>query len=142
MAQLSLPSYEASLMRVIFSLCFHACARIEEMVCSNGIATQAILAQNIAIWGREVSITFSSFKHHKGSTPVTKTFQGATSDVCRAQLLRVYTLVRPGHCRGTLFVWSNDAKEVSLCLQNCVLGAGEASAGLFPYSFRIGAVSE
>ncbi len=84
MAQLSLPSYDISLMRVVFSLCFHACSRIGEMVSSNGLATHAILAQNVAIRGREVSITFSSFKHHKGSTPVTRTFQGATSDVCPA----------------------------------------------------------
>ncbi len=146
MAQLSLPSYDTSLMRAVFSLCFHACARIGEMVCSNGLATHAILAQNVAIWWREVSITFSSFKHHKGSTPITRMFQGPTSDVCPAHLLRAYTLVRPGHRRGPLFVWSNgaqvDAKEVRLCLQSCLLGAGEASAGLSPHNFRTGAVSE
>ncbi len=94
-----------------------------------------------AIRGREVSITFSSFKHHKGSTPVTRMFQGATSDVCRAQLLRAYSLVRPGHWMGPLFVWSNDAqvdtKEVRLCFQSCLLGAR-----LSPHSFRIRAVSE
>ncbi len=42
---------------------------------------------------------------------------------------------------GPLFVWSNgaqvDTKEVS-----CLLGAGEASAGLSPHSFRIRAESE
>ncbi len=146
MAQLSLPSYDASLMRAVFSLCFHECARIVEMVCSNGLATNAILTQNVAIRRREMSITFSFFKHHKGSTPVTRTFQGATSDVCPAQLLRAYALVRPGHWRAPLFVWSNgaqvDAKKVKLCLQSCLLGAGEASAELSPHSFRIGAVSE
>ncbi len=51
MAQLSLPSYDISLMRVVFSLCFHACSRIGEMVSSNGLATHAILAQNVAIRG-------------------------------------------------------------------------------------------
>ncbi len=95
LSQLSLLSYDASLMRAVFSLCFHVCARIGEMVCSNGLATHAILAQNVTIRGREVSITFSSFKHHKGSTTVIRTFQGATSDVCPAQLLRAYSLVRP-----------------------------------------------
>ncbi len=39
-----LAEFDASLMRAIFSLAFHACARIGEMVSSNGKPQHAVLA--------------------------------------------------------------------------------------------------
>ncbi len=46
-AQWERTEYEASLMRAIFSVAFHACTRIGEMVCSNGQPQHAISAQNV-----------------------------------------------------------------------------------------------
>ncbi len=129
-------------MREVFSLSFYACACIGEMICSNVQAKHAFLAENVIIQEQGVSIAFSSFKHHKGSTPVTKIVQWASPDVCPAKLLRAYAL----KMEGPLFVWHNstqvEAKEIMLCLQSCLLGAGEDTTGLSPHIFHIGAVSE
>ncbi len=58
--------YKTSLMRSIFSMAFHACARIGEMVCSNGQPQHTILAQNVCLGSDQVAVTFVSFKHHRG----------------------------------------------------------------------------
>ncbi len=58
--------YEASLMRAIFSMAFHACARIGEIVCSNGQPQHAILAQNVCLGSDKVAVTFVFFKYHRG----------------------------------------------------------------------------
>ncbi len=49
---------EAALMREVFSLAFHACTCIGEKVTSNGRPQHAVLAQNVTIRAREVSIVF------------------------------------------------------------------------------------
>ncbi len=48
-ANLVLAEFDASLMREAFSLAFHACSHIGEMVSSNSQTQHAILAQNVAI---------------------------------------------------------------------------------------------
>ncbi len=67
-----LAKFDASLMRAVFSLAFHACSQIGEMVSSNGQPQYAVLVQNVAFRGREVSITFVFFKHHKGNVLKTR----------------------------------------------------------------------
>ncbi len=58
--------YEASLTRAIFSMAFHACARIGEVMCSNGQPQHVILAQNVVIGTGQLEVTFISFKLHGG----------------------------------------------------------------------------
>ncbi len=48
-AQLAMRWYDAYLMRAIFSLAFHACARIGEMVSSNGQPQHAVQAQKVKL---------------------------------------------------------------------------------------------
>ncbi len=74
-------------MRTFFSLDFHACARIGEMVSSNGQPKHAVLAQNMAIRARDVSIDFVFFKHHKGNAPETRIMQLTSPDVCPSAML-------------------------------------------------------
>ncbi len=64
--QSDMPCYGASLMRAIFSMAFHACARICEMVCSNWQPQHAIFAHNVILGPGQVAVTFISFKHHRG----------------------------------------------------------------------------
>ncbi len=77
-AQAEMPEYEAPLMRAIVSMAFHACARIGEIVCSNGQPQHAMLAQNVIVGPVQVAVTFISFKHHKGRAPVTRVLQAAS----------------------------------------------------------------
>ncbi len=65
-ARWDIPDYEASLMRAIFSVAFHTCAKIGEVVCSNGQPQHAILVQNVIIGTDQLEVTFISFKHHWG----------------------------------------------------------------------------
>ncbi len=53
-------------MRAVFSLAFHVCAHIGEMVSPNGEPKHEILAQNTATRAREVSVAFMFIKQHKG----------------------------------------------------------------------------
>ncbi len=48
-ANLVLAEFDAFFIRAVFSLAFHACTHIGEMVSSNGQPQHAILAQNVAI---------------------------------------------------------------------------------------------
>ncbi len=66
-----LAEFDASIMRAVFSLAFHACVHIGEMVSSNGQPQHTILAQNVAIRASEVTVALVSFKHNKGNTPNT-----------------------------------------------------------------------
>ncbi len=138
--------YEASLMRAIFSVAFHACARIGEMVCSNGQPKHAILAQNVCLGSDQVAVTFVSFKHHKGGTPVSRMLWATSKEVCPARLLTEYAAIRQGTWTGPLFVWRSgrqvEASEVRLSLRRCLERAGEDTTGLTPHSFRIGSVSK
>ncbi len=131
-------------MRAVFSLAFHACARIWEMVSSNGQPQHAVLAQNVAFRAREVSIAFVSFKHHKGNVPEIRILCGASPDVCPSAMLRDYAKHRPGPWTGPMFVWKSgeqvEARDVRRCLQRCLAMAEEEAVGLSPHSFRIGAV--
>ncbi len=54
-------------MKAIFSVTFHAYARIGEMVfCSNGQSQHAILAHDVVIGPGLVAVSFISFKYHRG----------------------------------------------------------------------------
>ncbi len=93
-ANLVLAEFNASLMRAVFSLAFHVCAHIGEMVSPNDEPQHTILAQNMAIRASEVSVAFMFFKHQKGNAPETRILQGATPDVCPSAMLRHYA--QPG----------------------------------------------
>ncbi len=56
-----LAEFDTSLMIAVFSLAFHACARIGEIISSNGQPHHAVFAQNVVFRAREVTITFVSF---------------------------------------------------------------------------------
>ncbi len=133
-------------MRAIFSMAFHACARIGEMACSNGQQQHAILAQNVCLGSDQVAATFVSFKHHRGVTPLTRMLLETCREVCPARLLTEYSTIRPGTWSGPLFLWRSgrqvEASEVRLSLHRCLERAGEDTTGLTPHSFRIGSVSE
>ncbi len=106
-ANRELAEFAASLMRAVFSLAFHACARIGEIVSSNGQSQHAVLAQNMAFRAREVSITFVSFKHCKGNAPETRILRGASPVVCPSAILKDYAKHRPGQWTVPLFVWKS-----------------------------------
>ncbi len=145
-AQLDMSEYEAPLMRAIFSMAFHECARIGEMVCSNGQPQHAILAQNVIVGPGQVAVTFICFKHHRGGAPVTRVQQAASKEVCPARLLTEYAAVRPGSWKGPLFVWRSgwpvEASELRLTIRQCLERAGKDTKGLTPNSLCIGSVSE
>ncbi len=103
-ANLVLAEFDASLMRTVFSLVFHACAHIGDMVSSNGQPQHAILAQNVAIRASQVSVAFLSFKHHKGNAPETRILRGVSPDVCPSAMLRDYAKHRTGKWTGSVFV--------------------------------------
>ncbi len=136
-----LADFEASLMRAVFSLAFHACARIGEMVSSNGQPKYSVLAQNVAVRASKVSIAFVSFKHHKGYAPETRILRGASPDVYPSVKLRDYAKHRPGQLTGPLFVGRSgkqvEGMEVRRSLQRCLAMAGEDPMGLSPHRFRI-----
>ncbi len=140
-----LVEFDKSLMRAVFSLAFHACTRIVEMVSFKGQSQHAVLVQNMVFRAREVSIAFVSFKHHKGNEPETRILQGASPDVCPSAMLRDYAKHRPVHWTGLLFVWKSgeqvEVREVRCCLPCCLAMAEEDAVDLSPHSFRIGAVS-
>ncbi len=113
--QLDMPEYEATLMRAIFSMAFHTCARTGEMVCSNGQPKHPILTQNVVIGPGQVAITSICFKHHRDGAPVTRVLQAASKEVWS--------------WTGTLFVWLSgrpvEASEVRLSLHRCLERAGD-----------------
>ncbi len=61
-----LAEFDASLMRAVFSLAFHACALIGEMVSSYGQSHHAVLAQKVAFRAKEVFITFVEVRRAGG----------------------------------------------------------------------------
>ncbi len=89
-ALLAIPQHNASLMRAIFSLAFHACARIGEMVSSNRQPQLAVLAQNVHLEENQILITFTSFKHHKGCMPETRVLHASGTEACLVMLIRNY----------------------------------------------------
>ena len=145
-AKTAFTPYEACLMRAVFGITFHACARVGEMVTSNGQDQHAILAQHAQIKGDKVIISFVSFKHHKGNTPEVRVLHGLGQGVLPSTLLKEYAHIRPGTWKGPLFIWRSGeqvtAREVRLGLQRCLKLSGVDPSGLSPHSFRIGAVSE
>ncbi len=86
-AQLAMPWYEASLMRTIFSLAFHACDRIGDTVSSNRQPQHAVQAQNVHLGEGQISLTFTSFKHHRGNIPETRILQASGGEACLVKLL-------------------------------------------------------
>ncbi len=98
------------------------------MVSSNGQPQHAFLEQNVVFRVREVSITFVSFKQHKGNAPETRILLGASLEVCPSAMLKDYAKHRPGQWTGPLFMWKSREQV-------------EDAVGLSPHSFRIGVVS-
>ncbi len=86
-AQLAMPWYDASLIRAIFLLAFHACAHIGEMVISNGQPQQTVQAQNFQLGESQIYVTFTSFKHHRKNTPEIRVLQASGGDACPVRLL-------------------------------------------------------
>ncbi len=133
-------------MRTIFYMVFHACARIGEMVCSNGQPQHAIFAQNVVVVPGQVAVTFISFKHYRCGAPVIRVLQAASKEVCSSRLLMEYAAVRQGSWTEPLFMWRSgmpvEASEVRLSLRRCLEREGEETTGLTPHSFHIGSVSE
>ncbi len=94
---LVIPQNDASLMRAIFSLLFHTCARIGEMVSFNRQPRLAVLAQNVHLEENLISVTFMSFKHHRGCMPETRVMQASrVLQACPAMLIQHYAKSRPG----------------------------------------------
>ncbi len=86
-AHLAMPQHDAYLTRAIFSLAFHACAHIGEMVSSNRQPGLAVLAQNVHLGENQISVTFMSFKHHKGCMPDTRVLQASGREASLAMLI-------------------------------------------------------
>ncbi len=143
---LIMPHYDASLMKAIFSIAFHACECIGEVVSSNGQPQHAILAQNVHCKDGRISVTFTSFTHHRGPMPETRVLQAANGEVYPARPVWAYSSLRPGEWSGPVFIWQSgvqvEAKEVRFHLQQCLEMVEEDPTGLSPHSFRIGSVSE
>ncbi len=95
-AHLAIPQHDASLMRAIFSLAFHASARIEEMVSFNRQPRLAVLAQHVHLEENRILVTFMSFKHHRGCMQETRVLQASITEVCPAVLIQNYAKLRPG----------------------------------------------
>ncbi len=142
----ALHRYDASLMRVVFSLAFHACACIGETVSSNGQPQRAVMAQNMVIKEGQVLVTITSFKHHRGASPEMRVLQAASSDVCPATLLCEYACLKPGKWSGPLVIWKSGiqvaAKEVRRALHQCLQLVGIDTSGISPHSFQISSVLE
>ncbi len=85
-AQLVMQWYDASLMRAIFSLAFHTCKCIEEMVSFNGQLQHAVQAQNVQLGESRIYVTFTFFKHHRRNTPETMGLSGeAVMKLCQIE---------------------------------------------------------
>ncbi len=103
-ANLILVEFDASLMRGVFSLAFHACTHMGEMVSFNGQPQHAILVQNVAIQASEVSATFVLFKNHKGNAQEMRILQGASPVVYPSAMFRDYAKHRTVQSTRPLFV--------------------------------------
>ncbi len=82
-----MPQHDASLMRAILSMAFHACTRIGEMVSSNRQPWLAVLAQNVHLGENQISVIFTSFKYHKGRIPETRVLQASGREACLAMMI-------------------------------------------------------
>lgn len=92
-AHTSLQEYDISLLREVFSMVYHLCS----CIASNGQSQHKILAQNISIHEKQVTVAFTSFKHHNGNIQKVRVLQVTNAEVCPAKMLQRYAQCRRVH---------------------------------------------
>ena len=146
--------YKARLMGSIFALAFHACARVGELVLSNGNLSHVLKLDQVTmvkVQGKvtEIHVSFDTYKHSRPGQPGYRTILPISGPVCPIKLLLAYLEVRPKRSsdnRCPLFVWQSGevvkSQEVCKALKTCLEHIGEDVAFYSPHGFRIGGATE
>jgi hypothetical protein len=144
--------YKATLMKALFSAAFHLCARIGELVVSNGNNQHVLSRSQVKVTRNkgnlvEYSVNFKSFKHSKGKT-CTRTVLASQGRTCPVRLMANYLAVRPTLLpkADPTFVWSTGrgvtSSDVSKALQETLAAVGQNPQEFSAHGFRIGGATE
>lgn len=139
----TLSIYHRQLFTAMYLLAFHAFLRIGEIATQKCNASNVIQYKDVNIVGQNLSITFYTFKHHKGP-PVYISVPAQKSLFCPVWAMTNY-LSQRGRQPGPLFILPGgfpvSKSFFQENLQRSLSWAGLSSTSYKGHSFRIGAAS-
>ena len=139
---------DANLYSAIFSLAFHLCARIGELVVSNGSTHHALRVDQVSILKKNetpvsLQVTFRSYKHKQDKGQVVRLVSATKGQACPVGLLVRYLSGRR-RCRQDdyLFVTPSgrpvQAQDVRILLRSTLTALGRDPTKYSTHSFRVG----
>jgi hypothetical protein len=144
--------YKATLMKAVFSAAFHLCARIGELVSSNGNTQHVLTRSQIKVIRRlgnlvEYQVTFKSFKHSKDRI-CARNVLASQERYCPVRLMANYLAIRPSNVQPSrpIFVWATGkgltSSEVSKALRETLVAVGQDPKEFSAHGFRLGGATE
>ena len=148
---------ESIIFKAVYTLAFHACARLGELVCADGPADHTVRRSQIVITNTRQStpsftITFKTYKHSGPDNPVTRVIHPTHRNSCPVRAMLAYLHLRgPNWSRRSdpnqyLFTWATGkpvtTRQVSQALQKGLTYIGVQPGTVSPHGFRIGGTTE
>lgn len=151
-------SFSQSLVfRAIFTMAFHACARIGELAVSGGNIDNVIREKQVSMQRRRgvtqsIRVEFQCYKHSKGIDGAVRNILPLGGPACPVKMIEEYLRTAPQRNVGEtereacFFRWQDGtpvkAREVAQALTRCLQALQEDPSSYSTHGFRLGGTTE